>query len=169
MVFFLGERIMVRSFRKGQGVLEMALVLPLFIFVVLTIIDLSRGLHVSSALNLQCLEAARAGARRMNFFVATDMFGSHTHADFPSVKAAFERYKSPAVGRCDVLPAGSSFPSSPDTRVVYWVATGIGTSDKAIQVKAQCDIELFTPFMGSFFGPSRNTYRLTAENIQEKE
>jgi len=160
---------MHKSSRKGQAIVEMALVLPLFIFVILTIIDVSRGLHVASALNLQCIEAARAGARRMNFFVATDMIGSHTHSDYSTVKDAFERSQSPATGRCDALPAGSSFPSSPETRVVYWIANGVGTSDQEVQVKAQCDIELFTPFMGSFFGPTRNTYRLTAENIQEKE
>ena len=105
----------------------------------------------------------------MNFFVATDMVGSHTHSDYSTVKDAFERYKSPAAGRCDALPTGSSFPSSPEARVVYWVANGVGTSDQTVQVKAQCDIELFTPFMGSLFGTSRNSYRLTAENIQEKE
>ena len=100
---------MHKSSRKGQAIVEMALVLPLFIFVILTIIDVSRGLHVASALNLQCIEAARAGARRMNFFVATDMIGSHTHSDYSTVKDAFERSQSPATGRCDALPAGSSF------------------------------------------------------------
>jgi len=52
--------------KKGQAIVEMALVLPLFIFVVIGIFDFGRVLHCWGTLNYQCVRAARVSTRRIN-------------------------------------------------------------------------------------------------------
>lgn len=50
--------------RRGQAVLEMALVLPLFLVVVMIIYDLGIGLHLWTNLNQAVVAAARDGSKR---------------------------------------------------------------------------------------------------------
>ncbi|HEY9069835.1 MAG TPA: pilus assembly protein [Candidatus Ozemobacteraceae bacterium] len=155
--------------RKGQALVEMALVLPFFIFILLTIIDLSRVFHTYISLNHQCVEAACIGTRRQNFFVAVNTFGPDTHTPFETLKTTFEKLKSPLIGDCSLVPQGSVFPPNPTPRIVYWTTEGVGTTAKQVRVTAQCDVNLFTPLIGRLFGPSRQTYRVTAESTHLKE
>ncbi|NLI77143.1 MAG: pilus assembly protein [Candidatus Riflebacteria bacterium] len=157
--------------RKGQALVEMAFMLPVFIMIVLVIIDLGRAYHVYASMNHQCLEAARMGSRRLNFFVATNMFGANTHIAFEHIHNAFVSFKSPLVATCTYVPPGNGFPANPTPSVTYFTVEGQGGPSQTIRVNAQCDIELYTPVIARLVqtGAWTGTYRLSASAFQDKE
>ncbi len=127
----------MKKFRKGQAVVEMALVLPIFIFVLIGIFDFGRALHTWSNLNFQCMQAARAATKRINPLIAREVFGVNTHPDLSEVQAAFWKYRSPMM------------PQDMFTNVTY---TGVGTADKEVRVSASFRLSLYTPLIGSLVG-----------------
>jgi Flp pilus assembly protein TadG len=56
------QRTRDRRHRRGQGLVEFALVLPLFLMIVFGIIDIGRYVYVTNAFNEASREAARFGA-----------------------------------------------------------------------------------------------------------
>ena len=48
---------------RGQALVEFALVLPIFIFVIFGIVDFGRAFHCWTSLNYQCIQAVRAGTK----------------------------------------------------------------------------------------------------------
>jgi Flp pilus assembly protein TadG len=124
--------------KRGQSLVELALVLPLFLLVFLGIVDFGITLHVWSALNEQCVQAARVGTKRLNQLVARNVFSSTTHAPLADVQAAFHKYRSP-------LMATENYQN-----IAY---TGVGeTGAQEVRVSAEYKISFYTPFLGTMFG-----------------
>lgn len=133
---------------KGQSLVELSLVLPLFLFVFLGIIDFGFALHSWSTLNEQCVQAARTGARRLNSLVARNVVRSTTHTDVSEVKAAFWRFQSP-------LMASESYQNLN--------FNGVGDTSQEISVSAEYRLQFLTPFLGSMFGSSGSDGKLTIQ------
>jgi Flp pilus assembly protein TadG len=124
--------------KVGQATVEMALVLPLFLFTVIGIFDFGRVMHAWSTLNYQCIQAARAATKRTNPLVARDMFTSTTHAPEASVRAAFWRFRSPMMSESNYGTIEFN---------------GVGVYDvKDVQVKASFEFSPITPLLGGLVG-----------------
>lgn len=135
---------MNRRFRAGQATLELALVLPLFLFLVFAIIDFGRILHTWSCINLQCVEAAREGAKRLNQLIARNVFTSTTHSSLAQVQSAFDAHRSPIINPANYCnPTNASIPQ-PEY-------SGVGGSSREITVSVGYRIEMLTPFIGNIF------------------
>ncbi|MDN5280809.1 MAG: TadE-like protein [Clostridiales bacterium] len=120
--------------KRGQAVVEMALVLPIFIFVIIGIFDFGRALHIWSNLNYQCMQAARAATKRINPLIARNLFTPSTHPTLEEVQAAFWKFRSPLM------------PEDQYSNVTF---TGVGTSDTQVEVKASFNLTLYTPLVGA--------------------
>lgn len=125
--------------RSGQGVVEFALVLPIFIFIILGIYDFSRSFHVWSTLNLQCAQAARAGTKRINQMVARNFFGAYTHTPESEVNSTFWQYRSPMMSQNDY------------SDVTFG---GVGSNSTTVEVYAKFTIDLVTPGAARLIGES---------------
>jgi Flp pilus assembly protein TadG len=128
---------MKRKRRSGQAVLELALVLPIFLFVLLGIIDFGRAMHCWSNLNHQCVQAARVATKRTFLLVAPDIYGSSTHTPLTDVQSAFWQARSPLMPEADYQ--GVTF-------------TGAGTTDRVVEVSARFTMSLYTPIFGRIIG-----------------
>jgi len=135
---------MSKQLRAGQATLELALVLPLFLFLVFAIVDFSRILHIWSCINLQCVEAAREGSQRLNQLIARNVFTSTTHPSLAQVQAAFDVHRSPAI-----IPANYCNPNNASNPQPEF--TGVGDSSREITVSVGYRIEMLTPFIGNIF------------------
>lgn len=123
--------------RKGQGVVEMALVLPIFLFVLLGIVDFGINLHIWATLNQQCVQAARTGSKRINQMVARDLYTPSTHLPLSKVEEAFWSFSSP-------LMASASYEN-----VSF---QGVGQYDEKVVITAQYNCSLYTPLISSLLG-----------------
>ena len=145
---------------NGQAIVEMVLVLPIFLLVIMSIIDFGRLMHCWSSLNFQCVNAARAASKRSHQMIARNVYGSNTHASEVDIKSAFWRYRSPMMP-IDQFVNGNTAPT----------LEGIGTSSSSVVVSASFDMELFTPLAGSLLScPGRpGTFRLSSSATESKE
>jgi hypothetical protein len=132
--------------KRGQAVLEMALVLPIFIIILIGIFDFGRALHCWSNLNYQCVQAARAATRRINPLIARNVFSPSTHPGLDEVQQAFWKFRSPLM---------------PETSFSNIVFSGIGTADQLVEVKASFNLSLYTPVFGSLVGGTSKDGALT--------
>ncbi len=132
--------------KSGQAVLEMALVLPIFIIILIGIFDFGRALHCWSNLNYQCVQAARAGTKRINPLIARNVFSSTTHPGITEVQAEFWRYRSPLM---------------PEPEYSNLSFGGIGTSDQTVEVRASFNLSLYTPVLGPLVGGNQKDGALT--------
>lgn len=123
--------------RKGQAVVEMALVLPIFIFVLIGIFDFGRALHTWSNLNFQCMQAARAATKRINPLLARNVFSASTHPSLTEVQTAFWKNRSPLM------------PQSNFSNISF---AGVGTNNTSVEVRASFQLSLYTPLLGSLVG-----------------
>ncbi|PKL49259.1 MAG: hypothetical protein CVV42_06950 [Candidatus Riflebacteria bacterium HGW-Riflebacteria-2] len=149
---------------RGQATVEMALVLPIFIFVIVGIFDFGRTMHSWSTLNYQCLKAARAATKRISPLIARNLYTPETHLQLGvegeenvySVRSEFWRYRSP------VMPVENYENLS---------FTGVGTDTKNVTISASYKVSLMTPFMGSLVGGSNKdgTITISASVTVEKE
>ena len=142
---------MKQKIRRGQAVVEMALVIPLFLLVVMGIIDFGRAMHAWSALNLQCVEAARVGAKRR--FLLFNNFDANSHASLSKVQDAFWRNLSPLTPRADVTGP---------------VIEGVGDSSKIVKVSCSFNMNLITPVLGSLVGGESKGGGLTLSATAEQ-
>lgn len=136
--------------RTGQAVVEMALVLPVFIVLLIGIFDFARAFHCWSNLNHQCVQAARAGTKRINSLIARNVFSATTHPDIEEVQKEFWRYRSPLM------------PEDKYSNIAY---TGIGTADREVEVRASFNLSLYTPLLGGLIGGSSKDGALTINAI----
>jgi Flp pilus assembly protein TadG len=139
--------------KSGQAVVEMALVLPIFIFVLIGIFDFGRALHTWSNLNYQCVQAARAATKRINPLVARNAFSATTHPPLSEVQQAFWQFQSPLM------------PRSNYSNITY---TGIGNSNRTVEVKASFNLKLYTPVVGSLVGGEKKESGLTIHAIAKE-
>lgn len=138
--------------KKGQAVVEMALVLPIFILVIIGIFDFGRALHSWSTLNYQCVRASRAATKRLSPLIARNLFTADTHTklgqeeDVDGVWDEFWRYRSPAM---------------PAENYENLLFEGVGTDAKEVTISASYKMSLMTPFMGSLVGGSNSNGTIT--------
>ncbi len=123
----------------GQGLVEMALVLPLFLILILGIYDFGIAFHTYSTLNQQCVEAAKAGTVRLNQLIGRGVFGSNTHVSIDTVRNAFWQRQSP------LMPKDNYLENSP-------IITGVGVATNTVKVSAKYKITLITPVVTAIFG-----------------
>lgn len=148
--------------KLGQAVVEMALVLPIFIFVVIGIVDFGRLLHSWASLNFQCVRAARAATRRIHPLIARNVFSKDTHTPLgqeetvEGVWDVFWANRSPFMQEADYNPP---------------VFTGVGDSSRVVEVKASYNLTIMTPMLGSLMGGQNKPGALTihASATEQKE
>ncbi len=138
--------------QRGQALVEFALVLPIFVFVIFGIIDFGRAFHCWTSLNYQCIQAVRAGTKRLNPLIARNVYTSGTHASADEIVTAFWKFQSPMM---DKASYNLGNPSNNPT------ITGAGTSAVEIEVSATFDMVLFTPGMGSLLGGQNKSGAIT--------
>ncbi|NLI78106.1 MAG: pilus assembly protein [Candidatus Riflebacteria bacterium] len=145
---------MIRKQKSGQALVEMALVLPIFLMILCAIYDFGCAFHIWNSLNLQCTEAARAGAKR-KIFLAMGAYGSKTHGSTGDVLAAFSKHQSPML-----LPG---FLATPPTIV------GVGVPNQdTVRVSSRYRYVPLTPLASLFLGgPSGIELNASAEAKKE--
>ncbi|KAF1082846.1 MAG: hypothetical protein GQF41_0613 [Candidatus Rifleibacterium amylolyticum] len=143
--------------KRGQATVEMALVLPLFLFALIGIFDFGRAMHAWSTLNYQCIQAARAATKRIHPLVARDMFTSATHTPEDSVKAVFWKFRSP-------MMAENNYSA------IEFAGVGVNGFE-TVEVKASFDFSPVTPLLGSLVGseskPGTITIHASAKERKE--
>jgi hypothetical protein len=148
--------------KQGQALVEMALVLPIFIFVVIGIIDFGRAMHCMSNLNHQCIQGARAGSKRIRPLIAKNLFTETTHPDTATILAAFWQNQSPIMNKGSYNVNGIN--NEPEIE-------GWGKDSQSITVSATYDMEILTPLIGSLVGRDNTSgkLRLSATATEKKE
>ncbi len=136
----------LRNRKHGQQLVEMALTLPIFIMVVIGIVDFGRALHCWSNLNYQCMQAARAATKRIHPLIARNVFSKDTHPALEVVQQAFWKNRSPMMPEADY------------SNLVF---TGVGNSDQKVEVKASFNMSLMTPLIASVVGGSNRDGAIT--------
>lgn len=142
--------------RFGQATLELALVLPIFMLLVVGIFDFGRAFHIWSTLNLQCVEAARVGARRRHQLIGRNLFTATTHSSLEEVQAAFDAQRSPMMTESGYFDVNFE---------------GVGqTGATTVKVSAKYKVSMITPFM-NFYGEQNDEGKLVmyAEAVENKE
>jgi len=140
---------------RGQSLVELALILPIFMLFFAAILDLGR----IAAAQIAVQNAAREGA-----FQAAD-----TPTDFDSsvgcpaggaTNKIYCRVKLESSGGVSVDPTDVAVSCNPVT-----CATGIGNT---VTVRVTGHFRLLTPLMGVFFGGNQNV-TFTAQSVQNRE
>ena len=131
------ETPMTHTSRRGQAVLELALVLPIFLVVFFAIIDFGRAFHIWFSLKHQCIEAAQVAGKRKNLQAAVNFYGTTTHADQQAVLAAFWSGMSPIMSRDQI--------SGP-------ILEGVGIATPTVTISAGYRFSPITPFFGALIG-----------------
>lgn len=144
---------MIRKRNRGQAIVEMALVLPIFIFTFIGIFDFGRALHVWSNLNYQCVQAARTASKRIHPLIARNVFTSTTHSTLDEVKAEFWKYQSPLM------------PKNQYSNVTF---TGVGDTSRNVEVSATFNLTLYTPILGRLVGGSSSNGALQISAVAKE-
>jgi len=147
--------------KKGQALVEFALVLPIFLIVVFGIIDFGRILHSWASLNNQCVNAARAGAKRNTFLFGNSLFLNDSHASEQAVLDAFWSMQSPFM-----QSRGDFNQDNPDNKPTL---SGVGTNNPTVSVSASYRLSLITPFLSSAIGNKDGTFTINAVSSEDKE
>lgn len=144
--------------RKGQALVELSLVLPIFILVIVGIFDFGRALHCWSSLNHQCVQAARAASKRTNQLVARNIYTSTTHASLSDVKKVFWESRSPIM-------------SASDYEELDWSQTGVASSRDSVTISASFNLTLMTPFLSTVVDNSSvdGAVKIFASATEKKE
>ncbi|MBP7635274.1 pilus assembly protein [Candidatus Ozemobacteraceae bacterium] len=155
---------MSRKHRRGQSLVELALVLPLFLLLISAIFDFGRIFHVWSCLNLQCIEAAREGAKRRHQLLGRNVFRPDTHTEPASITRVFFLHQSPAI---DPL----RFRSPDGIQATAPELLGAGSSERDITVRIHYSYPFITPFMNRIMARIRGKSELiiTAGATERKE
>ncbi|MBF0408787.1 MAG: pilus assembly protein [Candidatus Riflebacteria bacterium] len=143
------------SCKKGQGMVELAFVFPIFILILMAIFDFGRAFHLYSTLSHQTYSAARVAAMRQNPFVGAGTFGVNTHTSLTEVQSAFLMFKSPLM--TDVSSATiSDFVSF----------SGVGEATDTVRITASYPVEMYFPlFYPLWQWSSGRTDTASAANI----
>jgi len=139
----------LRFAKRGQGLVEFAFVLPIFLMVVMGIIDFARVFHSKSALELMCTQAARTGSRRIYQLIARSAYTPTTHETRDHVESAFWNNLSPLM---------------PRSRIIGPNIEGVGTSAQTVKVSAICRVEVWTPFIEDILGQPFEVAAVAEEN-----
>ena len=146
--------------KKGQAMVEMALVMPIFLLIIIGIFDFGIALHCWSSLNHQCVQAARLACKRNNQLIARNLYLSTTHTSLADVQKAFWDARSPIMKVSDY-----------DT--IDWSSTGIENGQDSVTVSASYNLTLMTPFVAQIINNSNDSangaLKITASATEKKE
>ena len=155
---------MKKVVKRGQAIVEMALVLPVFILVIIGIFDFGRVLHSWASLNYQCVRAARSATRRINPLITGNLMLTTSHPTLAEVATVFNQYRSPMLSGDNYLDQSETTyvgTGTPLTVKVYFSQTGIGTSATKVEIKASYNLNLITPLLGRLVGSENRPGALT--------
>ncbi len=127
---------------KGQTLVEMALVMMVFFFVVFALIDFSWA--VFSQMNMQ--DAVHQAGR----FASTGQSGS--------INTILHNYA-----------AGTNIESVVITSTAPPGTAGIGGPGDTVNIKVYCDVPLMTLALGNIFGTSDNKFHFTVSTTYKNE
>jgi Flp pilus assembly protein TadG len=152
-----------RSRRRGRGqtLVELAFVLPIFLLMLMILIDFGRVIYAQHTITQQAREASRLGAVSAESLQAGDFA-----ARYAAIRAA-AKIQSPGVAVPDTAitgPAGSGncnthppMPSDPvvATRCFYPNGTiQVGTAKPYVAVTIQVTVPILTPIISTILGGS---------------
>lgn len=145
--------------RRGVVLLEFVLTLPMFLFMMLFVIDIARVMMVSGAVQDATYRAARAGAT----------YGAASTGDVTPSNDAFEQ-------ALDELPGGSAADITSFTIMRGEVCTA---SEPYVEIQVAYSVEMVTPGLGALLNiaggdgdglfPSDSRYQLTSTAIARCE
>ena len=156
-----------RSLNRGQAMVELAFMLPVFIVLILGIVDFGRAFHCYSVLNSQCVSASREASKRNMQLIARGVYTSTTHVVDVSTSNrpifdAFWRHKSPIMSQADFTPGEPN----------GYKIVGVGTNAEKVTVTATFNMNLYTPLVGSLIGSANGDGKLTitaeAKDVQKE-
>lgn len=135
----------MKTNKKGQALVELALTLPIFLLVIVGIFDFGRIFHCWSCLNNQCIQAVRDAVKRENSLNIGNGYTSLTHSSLEEVKKVFWSLRSPIMSESDY--EGIAF-------------DGVGSVSKSVTIKASYNITLITPFLSYFLSNNAANKRI---------
>jgi len=142
--------------KKGQAIVEMALVLPLFIFVVIGIFDFGRVLHCWGTLNYQCVRAARVSTRRINPLLTGNAMIPSAFPTLAETAATFNQYRSPMMSPDNYLDQNATTITDGAGNTIVVPVTfshsGIGTASPTVEIRASYTLNMITPLLGQLVG-----------------
>ena len=166
---------MKKSLNRGQAIVEMALVLPIFILIIIGIFDFGRVLHCWATLNYQCVRTARASTRRINPLLTGNAMIPSAFPALAEVATVFNQYRSPMMAADSYIDQNTATYKdafgSDVTVNVHFSQTGIGTNAKSVLIKAAFTLDLITPLVGKLVGGENKPGAITihAYAIESKE
>ncbi|PKL44744.1 MAG: hypothetical protein CVV41_05095 [Candidatus Riflebacteria bacterium HGW-Riflebacteria-1] len=146
---------MKKSLNRGQALVEMALVLPVFILIIIGIFDFGRVLHCWATLNYQCVRAARASTRRINPLLTGNMMIPSAFPTLAETASVFNQYRSPMMPAENYLDQNTVTYNAGGNNVsvkVLFSQTGIGTNANSVGIKASYTLSMITPLLGQLVG-----------------
>lgn len=132
------------SYKRGQSLVEFALILPILMLLTVMIFDFGRAVYYSSAVH----NAAREGAR----------YGIINPDDDPGMVIAAEKFAI-GLGLSDITVTADDGP-------IQWVGT---TKNYTVQVTVTYTFRPATPFVENFLPNGDGTLSLTGEAIMRTE
>jgi Flp pilus assembly protein TadG len=151
---------------RGQALVEVALVLPLFLLLLMTLFDFGRLIYIQHTINQDAREGVRRG------IVSTDGL---TAATFPGQYAAIRaaaRVLAPGVPMTDAAIFGadalggcaiaSDTPPAPADTCFY--PLGVTAPNATVVVRIRVTVNFITPIIGNIFG-SGITIQARAEQL----
>ena len=144
----------------GQGLVEIALVLPLFLILVMTLFDFGRVIFVQNAITNDARQAVREAV----------VNASYTDTKYNAIRAVAEQKPLlVALGNSDVKGASLTCPAHSDnvdasTCFYAGAATGDGKPEAGgrVEVNITVSVPIITPIMSTVLGGS---FTLTARSV----
>ncbi|KAF1080976.1 MAG: hypothetical protein GQF41_2790 [Candidatus Rifleibacterium amylolyticum] len=150
---------------RGQALVEMALVLPLFIFVIMGIFDFGRVLHCWGTLNYQCVRAARVSTRRINPLLTGNAMIPSAFPTLSETAATFNQFRSPMMTSDNYLDQNvTTFTDGEGNTVtvpVLFSHSGIGSASPTVEISAAYTLDMITPFLGKLVGGENRAGAIT--------
>ncbi|PKL48404.1 MAG: hypothetical protein CVV42_09785 [Candidatus Riflebacteria bacterium HGW-Riflebacteria-2] len=151
--------------KKGQALVEMALVLPLFIFVIIGIFDFGRVLHCWGTLNYQCVRAARVSTRRINPLLTGSAMIPSAFPTLTETATTFNQYRSPMMTATNYLDQNAATYTDEDGNTiavpVLFSHSGIGTASPTVEIRAAYKLDMITPLIGTLVGGENSPGAIT--------
>ena len=147
----------IKTRTRGQSLVELALILPVFMLFFATILDLGRIAAAQVAVENAAREGAFQAAKTPTDF---DSSTGCPSGSAPATNKIFCRIKLESSGGVTIDPTDVAVSCSPVD-----CSTGIGNT---VTVRVNGHFRLLTPLMGAFFGGNQNV-TFTAQSVHNRE
>lgn len=152
---------MKKGLNRGQALVEMALVLPIFILIIIGIFDFGRVLHCWATLNYQCVRTARASTRRINPLLTGNAMIPSAFPTLAEVATVFNQYRSPMMAADSYLDQNTAtykdaFGNDVTVKVLFTKSDididSDGIASDGVLIRAAFTLDLITPLVGQLVG-----------------